>query len=180
MHQTEREGEARTQRATQESEKTTDSEHIGPPECQSSLSRRQFQVKQFFFRTILDEWVHIPTKKQAERSDWFHTERYTHAGTQQHGRLRRRPIQSIFDHQNVSLRCRDDSSGWNSFRQIRIHSKKTSRKKWLILLKALVCFCTLKKKQNNSLARPSIIGPGFWMPWGFFFFFSNFVKLKIW
>ncbi len=60
----ERERGAHTQRATQETEKTTDSEHIGPPECQSSLSRRQFRVKQFFFSgIILDEWVHIPTKK---------------------------------------------------------------------------------------------------------------------
>jgi len=60
----ERERRAHTQRVTQESEKTIDSEHIGPPECQSSLSRRQFRVKQFFFSgIILDEWVHIPTKK---------------------------------------------------------------------------------------------------------------------
>jgi hypothetical protein len=48
----ERERGAHTQRATQESEKTTDSEHIGPPEYQSSLSRRQFRVKQFFFPAL--------------------------------------------------------------------------------------------------------------------------------
>jgi hypothetical protein len=115
---------ARTHRATQQSEKTTDSEHIGPPECQSSLSRRQFRVKQFFFRHYFGRMGTYSNKQTSGKT----TDLLTHAGTQQHRKMRRRPIQSIFDHQNVSLRCRDDSSGWNSFRQIRIHSKKQAER----------------------------------------------------
>jgi len=133
----ERERRARAHTATQESEKTTDSEHIGPPECQSSLSRRQFRAKQFFFRHYFGR-MGTYSNKQTSGKKWLtylhpERERYTHAGTQQDRRMRRRPIQSIFHHQNVSLRCRDDSSGWNSFRQIRIYSK-TSGKQWLIYI----------------------------------------------
>lgn len=85
MHQTEREGEARTQRATQESEKTTDSEHIGPPECQSSLSRRQFRVKQFFFPALFwtNGYIFQQTNKRKEVTD--STQRDTH--TQAHSNI---------------------------------------------------------------------------------------------
>lgn len=118
---------ARTRRATQQSEKTTDSEHIGPPECQSSLSRRQFRVKQFFFRHYFGR-MGTYSNKQTRRKEA--TDLLTHAGTQQHRRMRRRPIQSIFEHQNVSLRCRDDSSAWNSSSQTRIYIfQKSSGKK---------------------------------------------------
>ncbi len=191
------------------------------------------------------------SNKQTSGKKWLtylhrERERYTHAGTQQHRRMRRRPIQSIFHHKNVILRCRDDSSGWNSFRQIRIHSKKqaersdrftsietdkhrrteqhsrtrrrpipnifdhqyvgprcrddssgwnsfffffpfrhgifldeytytfqqTSRKKWLILLKALVCFVLLKTRKIIHWLYLQLLGLNSGCLGVFFFFFS--------
>jgi len=143
--------------------------------------------------TVLDKYAYIP--KQAESSDWFTSiETYKHRRTQQLSRTRRRPIPSIFDHQGVGPRCRDDSSGWNSFffffplqtrnfsGRIYIHIPTSKPKKVTDFTQSPCLFCTLKNKENNSLALPSIIGPAFWMPRVFFcfFFFFFFFSSILW
>jgi hypothetical protein len=153
-------------------------------------------VKQFFFRHYFGRMGTYSNKQTSEKKwlIYLHREReiHTHAGTQQHRRMRRRPIQSIFDHQNVSLlRCRDDSSGWNSF-FLSLQTRNFSGRIYVhIHSKPLFVLYSFKTKKNNSLALPSIIGPGFSMPWVFFFlvFFLKFkfselknpkLEVKIW